>query len=221
MKKHKSKLILVLSVFFVTGVLTYVGNGCSRSQSQSPINSASLAPPAGGAGDGTTTSSSDIPVIPGARTVSLAYSKQVVDQLSACSGLALPSEKTMAMYEQKKGQMSTYGAANTVTGPMMIAVASLAGEICNDLIEQELVVGARLFSGYALAGSVLPNSTQLSDTITKIALSCWQRNESASERSLILNMISSSVGAGEAMAARKSALMICTSMLSSLDSILN
>lgn len=218
MKKHKSKLLLVLSIFFVTGVLTYVGNGCSRSQSMSPVESASLAPPAGG---GTTSSSSDIPIIPGARTVSLAYSKQVVDQLSACSGLALPSERTMAMYEQKKGQMSTYGAANTVTGPMMIAVASIAGEICNDLIEQELVVGARLFNGYAMASSVLPNATQLSDTISKIALSCWQRNESASERSIILNMITSSVGAGEAMAARKSALMICTSMLSSLDSLVN
>lgn len=218
MKKHKSKLILVLSIFFVTGVLTYIGNGCSRSQSQSPINSASLAPPASG---GTTTSSSDIPVIPGARTVSLAYSKQVVDQLSACSGLALPSERTMAMYEQKKGQMSTYGAANTVTGPMMIAVASIAGEICNDLIDQELAVGARLFNGYSMTAAVLPNNTQLSDTITKFALSCWQRNESASERSIIINMITSSVGAAEALAGRKSALMICTSMLSSLDSIVN
>ena len=218
MKKHKSKLLLVLSIFFATGVLTYIGNGCSRSQSMSPVDSASLAP----AGSGSSTpSSSDIPVIPGARTVSLAYQKQVVDQLSACSGLALPSEKTMAMYEQKKGAISTYGAANTVTGPMMIAVASIAGEICNDLIEQELVVGARLFNGYALAGSVLPNNTQLSDTIKKFALSCWQRNESASERSVILNMISSSVGAGEAMAGRKSALMICTSMISSLDSIVN
>lgn len=218
MKNNKSKLLVVLSIFFVTGVLAYIGNGCSRSQSNSPITSSSLVPPTS---TGSTTSSNDIPVIPGARTVSLAYSKQVVDQLSACSGLALPSERTMAMYEQKKGQMSTYGAANTVTGPMMIAVASIAGEICNDLIEQELVVGARLFNGYSLAGSVLPNTTQLSDTITKIALSCWQRNESASERSIILNMITSSVGAAEAMAGRKSALMICTSMLSSLDSIVN
>lgn len=220
MKKYKPKLLLVFSIFFVTGVLAYVGNGCSRSQSAGATDGASLSSPVVPAGGGSA-GSDDIPVIPGARTVSLVYSKQVVDQLSACSGLALPSERTMAMYEQKKGAISTYGAANTVTGPMMIAVASIAGEICNDLIEQEANLGARLFNGYAMAGNILPNSSQLSDTITKLALSCWQRNESSTERQMILNMVSSSVGAGEALAARKSALMICTSMLSSLDSLLN
>ena len=217
MKQYKSKFILVLSIFFATGVLAYIGNGCSRSQSNAPIVSSSTVAPSGT----TPTNSNDIPVIPGARTVSLVYSKQVVDQLSACSGLALPSERTMAMYEQKKGAISTYGTASTVTGPMMIAVASIAGEICNDLIEQELAVGARLFNGYAMAGNVLPNNTQLSDTITKFALSCWQRNESSSERGILLNMVSSSVGAGEVLAARKSALLLCTAMLSSLDSLLN
>ncbi len=216
MRKYKSKFILVLSIFFATGVLTYIGNGCSRSQSADVVNSSSLS-----AVTPVSTTSSDMPIIEGARTVSLVYSKQVVDQLSACSGLALPSEKTMAMYEQKKGAISTYGTAATVTGPMMMAVASIAGEICNDLIDQEATSGARLFTGYAMAGNVIPNNSQLSDTITKLALSCWQRNESSSERGILLNMISSSVGASETLAARKSALLLCTSMLSSLDALLN
>lgn len=217
MKKYKSKLILVFSIFFVTGILAYVGNGCSRSQSAGVDALSSTA----AAGVPVTPATDDIPVIPGARTVSLVYSKQVVDQLAACSGLSLPSEKTLAMYEQKKGAVSSSGSANTVTGPMMMAVASIAGEICNDLIDQEISAGARLFNGYALAGNVLPNSSQLSDTISKIAVSCWQRNESSSERGILLNMVSSSVGAAEVMAGRKSALLICTAMLSSLDSLLN
>ena len=208
----------MLSIFFVTGVLAYIGNGCSRSQSSDIVNSSSLSsvtPPAD------SIPSTDMPIIDGARTVSLVYSKQVVDQLAACSGLALPSERTMAMYEQKKGAISTYGTASTVTGPMMMAVISISGEICNDLIEQEAVSGARLFTGFTMAGNTIPNNSQLSDTITKLALSCWQRNESSAERGLLLNMISSSVGAAETLAARKSALLLCTSMLSSLDALLN
>lgn len=216
MKTYRHKTLLVFAVLF-GGVILSVGNGCSKSFTSSPSTSAGNSNAAGTGGNG----DSDIPVIPGARTVSIVYSKQVVDQLASCSGLAAPSAATMTMYEQKKGAISTYGAANTVTAPMMMAVTSIAGEICNDLIGQEVSVGQRLFVGFNMSANVLPNNSQLSDAITRLSLSCWQRNESSGERQALLDLVNSSVGATEANASRKAALMLCTSMLSSLDALLN
>lgn len=216
MKTYRHKALFVFAVL-VGGVILSVGNGCSKSFTSSPSTGGSSNTAAtGGSGGG-----DDMPVIPGARTVSIVYSKQVVDQLASCSGLAAPSAATMNMYEQKKGAISTYGAANTVTAPMMMAVTSIAGEICNDLIAQEASAGQRLFMGFNMAASALPNSGQLSDAITRLSLSCWQRNESSGERQALLDLVSSSVGASEANAPRKAALMLCTSMLSSLDALLN
>lgn len=215
----KNKRIAIFSfVMIVVGATLSIGNGCSKqylSKGVAALDSASGGGvlPAGSPG-------SDIEVLPGARTASLVYSKQVLDQLSSCTGLAVPSDKTIAMYQQKQGAISTYGYVNTVTSPMMMAVTSIAGEVCNDLIAQE-GKESRLFVGYNFTDSILPNSAQLSDSISRIALSCWQRRENDTERSMILNMVNSSVGAAEPMAGQKSALMVCTAMLSSLDSLLN
>lgn len=221
MKSSKATQIIVISIVTVLGVIIGVGNGCSRSAPEE-YSASSTSPTSSTTAPTTAGTSSDIEVIPGAKTVSLVYSKQVLDQLSACSGLAVPSDKTLAMYEQKKGAISTYGSANTVTSPMMMAVTSIAGEICNDLIIQEAAsVSGRLFTGFNMTAAILPNTSQLSDTISKFAVSCWQRNESSSERQALLDMVMSSVAPNEAFAGRKSALMLCTSMLSSLDAILN
>lgn len=214
----KNKRIILFSVgLFIVGATLSIGNGCSKqylSKSGSAGDAMSGIVPSG-------TSGSDIDVLPGARTASLVYSKQVLDQLSSCSGLASPSDKTVAMYQQKQGAISTYGYVNTVTSPMMMAVTSIAGEICNDLVAQEVASGPRLFVGYNFSDAMLPNPTQLSDSISRIALSCWQRRENETEKQMLLNMVSSSVGVAEVMGGQKSALMICTAMLSSLDSLLN
>lgn len=215
----KNKRIALLSVLLIVGGATLsIGNGCSQQYSiRGATGLNSTASSGGGAGAPNT----DIDVIPGARTVSLVYSKQVLDQLASCTGLAIPSDKTTAMYEQKQGAISTYGYVNTVTSPMMMAVTSIAGEICNDLVDQEASKGPRLFLGYNFSAASLPNSSQLSDTVARIALSCWQRNETANERAVLLDMVTSTVGVSEPMAGRKAALMLCTAMLSSLDSLLN
>ena len=217
--KHMSLLVLIV---IIGGLVLSIGNGCSQS-----LNSASSGVSANnGATDNSgsaqsDSASTDIPIINGAKTVSIAYSKQIVDQLSSCVGLAQPSDATLAMYEQKKGAVSTYGYANTVTSPMMMAVTSIAGEVCNDLINQEVKTGARIFSGFDMSSNNLPNTSLISDSISRMALSCWQRRETSVERELVLNMVQASVVATENSAARKSALLVCTSMLSSLDSLLN
>ncbi len=217
MKTIKHKTLLVFAVL-TGGVILSVGNGCSKSFSTGSSAGSSTNNTAGAAMGG---GNSDIPIIEGARTVSIVYSKQVVDQLSSCSGLASPSGATMNMYEQKKGSISTYGTANTVTGPAMMAITSIAGEICNDLINQEIANGARLFVGFDMAANAAPNTSLVADAITRMSLSCWQRRESSGEKQTITELINSSVGATEANGTRKAALMICTSMLSSLSALLN
>ncbi len=198
-------------------VVVVFGNGCSNGGFQS--NDASL-------GDFSSNalqcrSATDITVIPGAKTVSFVGSGQLLSHLSNCIGLSVPSDATMTVYNEKKGSISTYGAANTITPPMMMAITSIAGEICSDLVDQEIASGGRIFSGINLADSALPNNAQLQNAISNIALSCWRGNETNEERNILLDSVIQSVGSSEANAARKSALMLCTSMLASVNALLN
>ncbi len=166
-------------------------------------------------------SSSEIQVIPGSKTVSMVGSGQLLNHLSNCIGLAVPSDTTQTVYNEKKGSISTYGTANSITPPMMMAITSIAGEICSDVIDAEIASGARIFNGINLQSNSLPADSQLNAIISNIALSCWRGNETNEERSLILDSVSGSVGVSEANAARKAALMICTTMLSSVNALLN
>ena len=157
-------LQLMASMVFIVVVF---GNGCSNGGFQSSDVSM---------GDFSSNalqcrSSTDITVIPGAKTVSFVGSGQLLSHLSNCIGLSVPSDATMTVYNEKKGSISTYGAANTITPPMMMAITSIAGEICSDLVDQEIASGGRIFSGINLSASVLPNNAQLQNAISNIALS--------------------------------------------------
>lgn len=219
---NKRSILRIGSVTIsLTWVLATVGNGCSQEMkalnstgSQNSANS-NNGLDLGGALDTPET------VTSGTKTVSLVYANEVLNHLASCAGVAKPSDQTLQTYDQKKGAISVYGAASTVTPPMMMAVASIAGEVCNDLINQEIATGQRIFVGINMAANALPSTAAMSDTISRLALSCWQRYDETAERQMILDMVNSSVGNTETMAARKASLMICTSMLSSLDSILN
>lgn len=206
-------LQLILSTFFIVVVF---GNGCSDGGFKGDdISSGVIA-------SATCKSATQIDVIPGTKTVSFVNSGQVLNHLASCIGLAVPSDTTRSVYDEKRGSISTYGAANTITPPMMMAIASLAGEICSDLIDQENAsVTKRIFPGFDFSATNLPTDAQLSTAISNIALSCWQTNETAEERTILINSILQSVTAGEANATRKAALMMCTSMLSSVNALLN
>ena len=215
----RSLIVRIISVVLLSGfiVITF-GNGCSNEFKG--IETPSTDPLTGSA-PGNTTPAPGFDVIPGTKTVSLVYSNQVLSQLSSCVGVAQPSDATNAMYDQKKGAISVYGTADTVTAPMMMSIISIAGEVCNDLINQEIANGNRIFMNMDLKASSLPSEAVLGDAAARLALSCWQRRETSSERTQMMNMVYSSVGASETNASRKAALMLCTSVLSSLDALLN
>jgi hypothetical protein len=218
---NKQLFLRIAAVIGIFGfVVVFMGNGCAKEfvtwNGNSPIDLSST----GLVGSGVS-STTDITVIPDTKSVSMVYSNEVLSHLTACAGVASPSDATLAMYDAKKGAISVYGQANTITSPMMMAVTSIAAEVCNDLINQEIATGPRIFQNIDFNANAMPADTDLGNAITRLALSCWSRPEDSSEHQRIINMVTSTVGSSETQAARKSSLMICTSMLSSLDALMN
>lgn len=222
MSKHQ--VLRIAGVVSVAGfIVVFIGNGCGQGfETHTLTTNTSAGQTTGSNLTGSATNpENDYPVIPGAKTVSTVYSTQVLNHLTACVGVTKPSDPTVQMYEQKKGAISTSGSAGTMTAPMMMAIASIAGEVCDDLIDQEVQSGMRIFQGVNMSANTLPSSNVLGDIVVRMALSCWQRNETSSERQKIVDMVQTSVGMSEPGAARKASLMVCTAVLASLDSILN
>lgn len=211
---------LICSTFIV---LTTVGNGCSKMGGfQTTDSSSSDGSGNGGfAGGGSGSGIIENDFIPGAKTASLVYANQVLDHMSLCAGVARPSDSTLRVFEEKRGAISTTGSVETMNPAMMMAVISVAGEVCQDLVNQESSSGLRIFQGFNLAGNTLPGDGVIRSAVSRMAISCWSRQEVSAESQRIVDMVYNSVPAGEAQAARKASLMICTSMLASLDALLN
>lgn len=215
--KAKAK-VMITAITSIVAVIVFFGNGCGRgffpvaSDDKTPTSNATEAQ---------SDESSNTDVIPGTKTVSVVYSKQALDQLASCAGVEVPSDATINMYESKKGAISVYGTAETITSPMMMAVVSVAGELCNDLINQErLAENQRIFKGWDFSATALPSAGLIDASISRLALSCWDRQEYSGERTAVQDVVYS-VTTGEAKASEKAALMLCTTMLSSLNSLLN
>lgn len=218
--------IVVATAVALTVVLVTVGNGCSKRADYSSMSSSSD----GGSnnqfdsdGQGGTTPQTDI--IPGAKTASVVYAKQALDQLTSCAGVRVASDDTIRMYNSKEGSISAYGDFNSVTAPMLVALTNIAGEVCDDLIDQEVrevAAGrpARIFAGFNMSATTLPAPAAVNEAMGKLAQSCWHKQESANERTAILDLLSS-IQNGSQLASRRQALLLCTAMLSSLNSLTN
>ncbi|MGZ3724187.1 MAG: hypothetical protein ACXWPX_10490 [Pseudobdellovibrio sp.] len=216
MKGNKIKIIIGVAASLIFLLIT-VGNGCSkRSDLESNISSSTT----GTSSSGSNNTPSD--VIPGAKTASVVYAKQALDQLTSCAGVVSPSDETLRMYDSKSTSISAYGDAITVTAPMMMAIANISGEVCNDLINQEIAAGsnARIFVGWNLSANTLPDANSTANAISRMALSCWQGQPTMDEQNAILDLLAT-VKSGDAGASRKQAELLCTAVLSSLKSLLN
>ena len=189
---------------WMLGLILLLTTGCNNSfvhkyedlSSNSNGDLGTLLPPGPSGGNG------DLVIIDGARTASVVHSGQVLKNMVAVSGIEEPSASTKALYEQKKGSFSENGKANTVNAPMVMAAASLGGEVCNDLVNKErgLPQGERRIFPQVDFGSGPNNvsNTARMDIVRRMARSFWGRNETDTG-----NL----------------ALYTCTIMLASLDSM--
>lgn len=218
MKIQKVKILIAIALGS-TAMLITVGNGCSKRDAFNSLSS--LAPTA----TNTISSAQEEVIDPTVKMVSVVYAKQMLDQVTSCIGLQSPSDDTVRVYQQKSGAVSLYGDAGSVTAPMMMATTSIVAEVCNDLIKQESAdsasgKGAHIFVNWALntsgASTSLPSNSDITNAVSRMALSCWQKPATNAELSTMLDLAITG-----SPTRNMSALMLCTAMLSSLNTLLN
>lgn len=199
--------------FILLGSLTIgigFGQGCSR-----PFSAPS------GTSDGSSTAAdandSGYQINPDAETLSMVYNKQVLDHLVSCAGVGIPSDETLATWTSKRGAVSIDGTVLTITAPMLMAVTTISGDVCRDLITQEKT-SPRLFNNVNWSATALPSDTALRDSIRGLALSCWQRPEEDLEQQIVMDAVRSEFTTGT-INVSDAYLFLCTSMLSSLDTL--
>ncbi len=209
MKKKIGQSIFLIMVSLAVGIA--LGQGCAK-----PFQSADTGGSYSNNSNGTNGTGDYVPD-PNAQTLSLVYNKQVLDHLVSCSGLGVPSDLTLATWSSKKGAISIDGTVLTITAPMLMAVSTIAGDVCRDLVNQEKV-SPRLFNNINWMGTVLPADNALGDAVRGLALSCWQRPEEDVERQIVLDAVKSQFSSG-AIDTSDAFLFLCTSMLASLDTL--
>ena len=159
----------------------------------------------------------DINIYEKSKTVSISYGDQVLSNMRSCLGLRTISNATRLEFISRRPSFSEYGYANEVTGPMFMGIASLAGEVCNDFVEEE---AARAGTGYAFDPATLNSNAALSiaeveDSFTNLAHRCWGRNPSSEE----LNQVSDGISDVFTDNPKLTAVSICTVVLSSLSGV--
>jgi len=212
MKKQQVKKLIsaVIVSTWVGVVVLFVGHGCSEVGQVKKTSG-----PAASLGEA---GSEGIQIFPNTKTVSTVYAKQFLDNMVSCTGLGIESATTRGAWESRQGSLSEFGYATDVTPPMMMAVASVAGEVCSDIIDKESTSGAErvIFAGFNLSGST--NVSEKQQAIQRLALSCWHRRASTNEVQTIQDMVDRNT-ASVSDNGRTSALLLCTAMLASYSSI--
>jgi hypothetical protein len=228
MKAALTKSVLAIVFCVVTGVAVLVmGQACGElrsSEGQGGGSSSSLASSAGSTG------APEMKIIPGTRTASTVYANQVLENLVSCSGIEMTSTRIREVWGQRKGSLSEDGKAVSVTGPMLISMASISAEICRELIAKEAATNMsdrRIFTEVNLApGAAAQDRNGFSNSLSRLTKACWQRTPTAEESTTILDPLSAVTDdpAGRMIASanetnRARALFMCTAVLASLKSI--
>lgn len=166
-----------------------------------------------------------IEVIPDSKTLAISYGSNVLSSMVSCTLYSDTdvSQQTLQEFEDRKNSLSEYGKVSDVNGPMMMAFAALAGEVCNDLINKEsrLPASARLFFGDYDFASQNPQSLStglIESSADKLAASCWGELAASDQEKQILvdgtqEILNTSGNVIQPH--RLAALSLCTTMLAS------
>lgn len=221
--KFKGKLSYKIGVLgAVLGVTVLIGHGCSEFAA---ISGGSSGSSSFGTVDGNGAGGGFIP-LPEATTISLLYNKQILDNLVICTGIGTPSVATVDEWERRQSSFSEYGYATDVTAPMLMAIAAVSGEICNDLLAVETALPAasrRVFNAVDFGGGPSGfGAAQTADVARRLARSCWARDEAPDELTILQEEMESAkagINMSSSAQTRNLALFLCTGMLASLSGI--
>ena len=115
MKTIKKKIAVGVSLATITAAIAILGNACGQ-----------MVPDDGVSADSSKNSCSGniaVEIIPGAETASIAYGKQVLDNMVACTGLQVVSQKTLDEFDSRRGSLSEFGNVMDVNPPLVMAHA--------------------------------------------------------------------------------------------------
>lgn len=199
---------LVLSA----ALITVLGQGCGEGMKSA---TGSLNGMFGSCGN-TNVIDKNYDVIDDAGTISILYGDQLLYSFLSCTGVGTASTRTQQEFDTRRLALSEYGDLRDISPGNLMAIAAVAIEVCQDLVDKEspLVDAQRgIFPGINLAGAGLSN-TDIDNISSLLSLSCWQRQITASEQMDIRNSISSINQNSELQA-----VSLCTAMLSSLSAI--
>ena len=225
-KKNLKNLGIVTALF---GTLSFYGFNCappsfstSDDGSQSIVTGSSFVPVDEVTPGGTLDTKTDLPY-------ALMTIEQIFSSMINLTNQPNFSNAILNEFNLRSGSFSVTPDMKFVNGPMLIAITSLAGEVCNGFITAEQAVAfnagnnaRRIFNlvdfGQAPATGISQNS--LNDVVGKMANAFWGRAPSSDELTLYTAFRTDFVAAAAAQnaaATRALALATCTSMLSSMD----
>ena len=200
-EKNKKLFLRVWAVLGITALMSLVfGHGCSKVGTDTTFMQACEAGQKVVAYQNTITSA-------------LLYGGNIREKMRSCLGVDKLSDVTARVFEERKTNFSEYGYASEVSGPMIMGVVALAGEICNDLFAQEKSAKEgsnenyagenlgriRFFSdAYDFSGTSRTTSQQdVSDSIRLLSEECWSAGDMVPEAAIGPNAIGSGGDANE------------------------
>ena len=127
-------------------------------------------------------------------------------------------------FDARAGALSDKDLVTNINAPLQLAAVSLAGEMCNGLINRESAANAvrQFFTGVNFAAAPNANSAQLfSDSISRMARAFWGRDINSEEASILSAFYQDFVATSQANAqsTRNLYLLTCSAMLSSTDAL--
>jgi hypothetical protein len=155
-------------------------------------------------------------VDPNKRTVSIAYGEELLNSYVACTGIGQASQRTKDEWTRRNQSLSEYGSLTDLSGAMMMGIAAVASEICEDVYERESALPAanrNLFTAANLGGTGL-SSSEIGSAVDMIGLACWQRQPSSDEKTDLANTIMAAN-----LNSKMGAVALCTAMLASYSAI--
>lgn len=218
-----SKNIIMMVVTF-TGALVVVGNGCSRFLIGETTSSSSSS--GGSFHDGTNSGNGvDVDPIAGAPTVTTVYSTQMLESYKLKLGGIDASSRTEKTYMTSRGAISGTGSVTSVTGPMVMAISAIVGDLCDDAIKFEIANGENIFLGFDFNKAGLPSTSAINDAIDGMGYGAWQKDGTEidpAERKALHDMllVDNPIGVTEQNGQYKAALMLCTAMYSTTLAII-
>lgn len=223
---RRSKMISLIAVIgMVTAV---VGNACQGfEQNLTPLGASST-----GGNELLCESQADFLTIEGAKTASLVKADDTLDNLLSCIAYVYPddpmdpadgfneskiSQATKDVFTQRYASLSKEGYAGDVNSAMMMGVAAISIEFCNDVINYEASLNPlnRVFFKSVDFNATTMGAAQVDNALRLFAMSCWGRDATQDE----INIVNEELELMGAINNRMRSISICGSALASLDGV--